>query len=355
MKQELFCPLWVALLALATSLCCSEANAERSVPGSGISFEGWSFIPTYNNNEIETILALRTDGGAQGENIVSIWYTRAPNGHWETWGWPDQDKSKAIGYVKSVLALSDNTDQFWPIAPTPVNPADHPAKQMVRGVFVDDPLADVVAESADPRELVEFLVSIGWSAAANSVIDDFQCALVDGTDGLVEALEVALTDTAGALTVLQSKLPPNCQGAPGTGTCTPNHAYGVITTGPCVQTVGWTVTTTMAPTTGSCCPKNTWTGTFRKQQNRTYTYTCADCTTGTINQFRFQWCTGTVTQIDTGQPQFCTAGSVPCPAVPAGYTPPSGPAGITGCTGVTMSNCTAWTDDVWGPPGPCPP
>ena len=155
---------------VAVTFCVQATHAQRTVSSLSMTVEDWIFIPTLHYGEVETFLALRTDPNVQGDNITSMWFTQNGDSTWSSWGFSDQNQSKAIGYVKSILMLPGTTDSSWPMAPTAVNPADHSPGAMERGVFVNDPFAEMVASSTDPAEVLDFLVSVGWSAARNAPI-----------------------------------------------------------------------------------------------------------------------------------------------------------------------------------------
>lgn len=157
------------LPALVVILFSTNVLAQRSAPGIEIQIDNWAYIPTLYDGQVETFVALRTDL-PEGQNITSMWFIKGTDDSWSTWGWSEQNQSKTVGYVKTALQIPDTDDTKWKVAPIAVNPDDLPPGTMVRGLFADDPFADAVASAVDPDAVLDFLVTIGWTAAKNSVI-----------------------------------------------------------------------------------------------------------------------------------------------------------------------------------------
>ena len=160
----------MALLAPESADAAHAATGERSVSGVRISLgeEGrrWTLVPTLLDGKVESFLALREDL-AYGENLTAVWYRKvaAADGteSWETKAFEEQDQSKAIRAVKEALALTDSTDESWPVAVAAVAAAE--PEPMVKGVLESDALAPLVADLEDPQPIVEMLEGAGWKAA----------------------------------------------------------------------------------------------------------------------------------------------------------------------------------------------
>ncbi len=186
-------------IALGTVMVFAhETHAQRSVSGQHIQVGDWIFIPTLYNGGVETFLAFRTDV-PEGENLTSIWFVRQANNTWRSYGWTEQDRAKASGYVKTALLIPSTSDVNWKVTPVAVTQSDFPPDTMVRGVFVDDPFADVVGSAADPGDILDFLVTIGWSAARIDIWSA-HCAsdVVLNTYALaVEATEIEMAANGG--------------------------------------------------------------------------------------------------------------------------------------------------------------
>jgi len=336
------------LSVLAAVLCSTAANAQRSLPGIEIQIDNWAYIPTLYNGAVESFIALRTDA-PEGNNITAMWFTRGADNTWSSWAWNEQNQSKTTGYVKTVLQISDEDDGNWRVAPSAINPDDFPPKTMIRGVFANDPFAETISSEANPEAMLDFLVSIGWSAAKSTIIGSSQCEQRVRLDTLSDVTLAELHEPGSGMAVLSISLAVS-QGI--SSQC----ALVVISQTPtipiCNSTSPWTLkSTSMFPTTGSCCPSNTWSGTFRWEQTQSVVYRCPDCTVHTQTQIRFRFCTASITEIDIGSP-FCVPGSNPCPASAPAYSPPSGPYGgppSGGCP--SAMNCGSWGD--WGPPLVC--
>jgi hypothetical protein len=209
--------LTVCLLALSSS-----ANAQRSVSTLHVQIDNWVFVPTLYNAEVESFVALRTDN-PEGQNITSMWFIRQANNTWTSWGWTEQNKSKTVGYVKTALQIPSSEDGDWPVTPIAVNPAELPLGTMVRGVFVDDPFADAVASATDPNEILDFLVTIGWSAARIDIWD-YACepdVVLNAWAVGVEGTELDIAANGGNTNALIATTFANTVSNPcGTGSCT---------------------------------------------------------------------------------------------------------------------------------------
>jgi hypothetical protein len=209
------------VVLLAGIVLANAAHAQRSVSGLHIQVDNWVLIPTLFEGTVETFVALRADA-PEGDNLTSMWFIRQAGSTWTTWGWSEQNKSKAVGYVKAALQIPNSEDGDWIATPIAVNPEDLPPQTMVRGVFVDDPFAEAVASAAEPNDILDFLVTIGWSAARmdiwsvicapDVVLNSYKVA-VDGT-------EFAIAANGGSSNALIASTFSNSISNPcGTGSC----------------------------------------------------------------------------------------------------------------------------------------
>ncbi len=124
--------------------------------------DGWTWVPTLRNGEVESFIALRNDGGA-GANLATIWFRKNAGGVWAALSWEDQDQSRAIAKVKATLGLPDASDGAWPVAPSGTAAAE--PERVTGGVLASDELATVVGVVAEPAEFVQSLEGAGWRAA----------------------------------------------------------------------------------------------------------------------------------------------------------------------------------------------
>jgi hypothetical protein len=179
----------LALIVVATMT--AAAFGDRDVSSLQFGTDGWLWVPTSLDGEVESFVGLRTDTAA-GENITTVWFRHLSDGTWEAWAWNEQDQSKAIASVKSVLALADTTDSKWPVLPS-TDPATAPEK-LTKGVLESDPFASIVEGIDDPAILVSALESAGWKAAWIDIWDyecedilvlDTWAMAVDGTQILI--------------------------------------------------------------------------------------------------------------------------------------------------------------------------
>lgn len=119
------------------------------------------------NLDVVGVLALRDKDSATGDNIVSVWYENpgAEGLEWPALAWESQDQWEAIRTVKGWYAIDDYWDFVWPTMDTDsgLPPAEFP-KEFYKGLFIDDPLYDLITE--DEREvIIAFLDGIGYQAA----------------------------------------------------------------------------------------------------------------------------------------------------------------------------------------------
>lgn len=144
---------------------------ERDVSELQFSTAGWIWIPTSVDGDVESFVGLRTNE-IVGENITALWLRRTEGQSWESWAWSDQDQSKAIASVKSILELTDSTDSKWPVAPS-IEPVEQP-EILTKGVLESDPLSLTVQALPDPELLILSLESVGWKTAWLDIWD-FEC------------------------------------------------------------------------------------------------------------------------------------------------------------------------------------
>lgn len=149
---------------------------------------GWVWIPTMLDDKVESFVGLRTNQTI-GENITAVWILKGEDHSWESWGWSDQDQSKAIASVKSMLELPDSTDFKWPVTPS-FEQVDEP-ERLTKGVLESDPFSTTVQVLPDPETFVVSLETVGWKTAWLDIWS-FECedALVLDTWAMaVEATE----------------------------------------------------------------------------------------------------------------------------------------------------------------------
>ena len=342
--------LYMALLSvLAAVLCSTAANAQRSLPGIEIQIDNWSYIPTLYNGAVESFIALRTDA-PEGSNITAMWFTRGADNTWSSWAWNEQNQSKTTGYVKTVLQISDEDDGNWRVAPSAVNPDDFPPQTMIRGVFANDPFAETVSSEANPEAILDFLVSIGWSAAKSTIIGSSHCDVSIWMTALSTSVEAELQQAGSGMSALQIAIATNSCVPPSGPPCP--YSVGPITVRrPLAVTVtpvgGVFVKSVMHQVGGGCYVYNSYTITCTQIQWRDVVRNCSNCIPTPTPQFRTRMCTITVGQDDTDHP------FVPCPSplvVPTGYVPPIG--GYSGTpTGTAMdNNGCSWPDWPLIPP-----
>jgi len=106
---------WILLGLLGCLLATTNAIAtERSVSDIHIVMQDWELVPTFIGTQVESILGLRNESTAIGNNITAIWFLRLSDQRWQAYAWYEQDNVKSIAHVKSILQLDDTTDAYWP-------------------------------------------------------------------------------------------------------------------------------------------------------------------------------------------------------------------------------------------------
>lgn len=336
---------FATVLVLAVLTLARPANADFGLPGMAAEFDGWRYIPIFEDGDVHSFVVLDTDPDPLGTNITSMWFIR-DGASWSGYSWRTSDQKAALTDVKNTLGLSDETDPYWPVDPSiqPDGTAPTTTKEpLATGVFPDDPLLPVIESQTDPTELPSVLVSAGWEASDADLFKS-ECRqdqlLSDMADGFV--LELA-EDGAGVDVIGDAIDDTVCQGGGGGGGCTPRTIIGGVWQSGCVDTTGWVLTGTgTGVTMGQCWPENCWSGAFFHYERCRVRKIYANCTTCLMVQQRFNNCTASVCELDTSTP----LGPPPCGAVPPGYTPPAGPSIGSPCTAANP-DCEGWTD--WSP------
>lgn len=104
---------WILLGLLGCLLATTNAIAtERSVSDIHIVMQDWELVPTFIGTQVESILGLRNESTAIGNNITAIWFLRLSDQRWQAYAWYEQDNVKSIAHVKSILQLDDTTDAY---------------------------------------------------------------------------------------------------------------------------------------------------------------------------------------------------------------------------------------------------
>ena len=206
-------------LVAATILTSAAFADERDVSSLQFGTEGWTWVPTTLDAAVESFVGLRADT-TTGENITAVWFRRLSDGSWESWAWSEQDQSKAIASVKSVLGLADSTDSKWPVAPS-TDPAATP-ERLTKGVLESDPFAPIVEGLDDPALLVLALESSGWKAAWIDIWDEpcDDVVVLETWAMAVEGTEIAIAENGGATSNIIDATFSNTVTEPcGTGVC----------------------------------------------------------------------------------------------------------------------------------------
>jgi hypothetical protein len=324
--------MWSVLSAFVLLVSVSTARAQRNIPGIEVTVGDWAFTPTLYDGALETLLALRTDTVPAG-SITSVWFLKGASGTWSAWGWTDPDHAKTTGYVKTALETSEADDRNLRVAPSPVDPNELPPGAFDNGRFTDNPFEAENISLADPNDVEDFFVTIGWVRLRTVAIGrciQFQPWL-EAIDEVV-ADELAVPGSA-TFDLSDSTV---CQGGGGGGiTCTPRTVTSSFIT--CTST-GWGApTSTPQPLAGGCMVENSWSASVTYTETRRTRFIYSNCTSCLQTETRTRTCTAYLAEVDLAGPVFqCGTG------IPAGYTPP--PASTTPCS-LPSANCIGG----WGP------
>src|ERR1043165_9473804 len=138
--------------AVLMVLGLSTAEAQQTPPPAFTTFQinSWTLSPAVHNQQVKGFLAVLDGGSVVGANISVVWYEREADGSWTSWGWPSYDVTDAVLYVRGMF--NDNaifeqdpvlSEAAWGTA------ANHQPKQVVNGLFWDDPVQPLVQAVPD--------------------------------------------------------------------------------------------------------------------------------------------------------------------------------------------------------------
>lgn len=319
----------------------------HAVTGMAAEFDGWTYIPIFNDDDVHSFVILRTSTMNVGNNINSMWFVR-DGSSWTGYAWRSQDIKEALTDVKNTLNLDERSNSLWPVSQS-LHPdaASQPAEKsaLATGVFQNDPLAPTIESQTDPTALLSILVSSGWQAS-DAVLFKSVCRRDQLLNGLVLGFEAELNDDGGGVIDIAEAIDDTiCQGGGGGGggpiTCTPSTIIGGVSSSGCIF-LGWTfvATTTSGTSPQGCWIDNEWSGRHFYFERRTVRKIYSNCTSCTMTQTRYKNCTDAVVLTDTA-----IGFQTPC-AIPAGYTPPA-PNIPTSC-GSGTEDCENWGG--WAPP-----
>jgi hypothetical protein len=127
----------------------------------------WTVAPAITNSTVKGFLAYADETSIVGSNISVVWYQREDDGSWTTWAWSTYDLTDATIYVRALYNddLIFEDEPVLSVAAWNLPAAGSQPKQVVNGLFFDDPVQPLVEGSSEPQTLVSTLVDIGWEAA----------------------------------------------------------------------------------------------------------------------------------------------------------------------------------------------
>ena len=312
--------------------------SEGSPIGANVEFEGWQYIPIFEEGDVQSIVVLATDPGLRDDNIASMWFIREGDS-WSGYSWGAADHKDVLEDVKDTLGLPADTDSLWPVDPElrPDGRGDRATRQKLEtGLFSDDPFLELVQAQEDPTKLLSALVDAGWQASDADVFES-ECRRNQLLDGLAEGFVVQLGDISVGFEIIDDSIGSDiCEDGESDETdCTVSIKESSNTTS-CKGTWGPGTPGTQ-PIMGGCITVNRYKATIKETQTRTLTKTYADCTVCSVTQTRTRTGTARLKEQDL---------NATCPP-PAGYTSPPASRGPCRVANIIWNSWSAWT-----PPGP---
>jgi hypothetical protein len=161
----------LSAVALAAVLFLLSVATRATAQTVYVSFKvnSWTVAPAIMTGQhVKGFLAFADPNSLVGLNMSVIWYQREADGTWTTWGWTDYYLTDAVHYVRDLY----NDQTIFDKSPALMiagceDPAGNQPKQIINGLFFDDPAQGLVASAEDPEGLVDVLVQVGWQAAAD--------------------------------------------------------------------------------------------------------------------------------------------------------------------------------------------
>lgn len=157
-------------------IACTAASSVQAqtahVGAAQLRLGNWTFVPVLVSEtenapgKVVEFLALADKQTVAPGSIVAVQYTRlAGTDEWSMQAWTEENQWVAIEHFKTAYGMSV-PDTSWPtIDPKPqsvpnVNPVPY-----AKGVLLSDPVAPLVAVSAERDAIVAFLADAGYQAA----------------------------------------------------------------------------------------------------------------------------------------------------------------------------------------------
>ena len=66
----------VASAILVLSAGATPATAVYDVPGIAVEFDGWRYIPVFEDNNVHSFVVLDTEASQSSSSITSMWFVR---------------------------------------------------------------------------------------------------------------------------------------------------------------------------------------------------------------------------------------------------------------------------------------
>lgn len=194
-----------------TVFCCANAEAaQRDVSTLQLTIDDWVLVPTMLGTQVETIAAFRDPQLSTGQNVTTVWFVRKDQRQWEVLAWEEQNNRRAVGHIKTHLALSDDTDSKWPAVALIGNENDPETdpKRFALGVFEDDPYAAVLNLIQERGPLLTALTQSGWQAARIAIWStSSNCTRAEILSSLAGRIEADIALEAGGTLVSSFAVP----------------------------------------------------------------------------------------------------------------------------------------------------
>jgi hypothetical protein len=186
-----------ALLCMASLAPAQEVLATNFPAFTTFQVNNWTVSPAVQNQTVMGFLAYADPNSIVGSNIPVVWYQREADGSWTTWGWQDYDVTDAVLLARAYLADDTifNDDPILSVQAQGVA-SGHLPKEVVNGLFIDDPLQEVMQTCSTPVEFMTALVDAGWSAAADLSPLAVSQAVTCGENLLENPIQAMMTEMA---------------------------------------------------------------------------------------------------------------------------------------------------------------
>ena len=327
------------------------SSADVEFMDTTIEMDEWTFMPAADEDaeRVEAFLAVKTGGELIGDNIAVVLYVRLADDSWERLAWDDQSDASSVASAAkaaapdiddpTVLSLLESAGIVLD-SESDIDGLSHTAGEAFgKGVFLSDPVHEMVASDPNAEELVNLLVNTGYPAAnvdihvAELGVEQEKVKVEVVLDSLKRELEHGLKFPASSV---QDRLNAGAVTSAGVTWCWPKTTYSNKATGPW-SCGAWQVVGTSPQPVSPHAYNVHYERTVTRTITRDCTRVCWDCTATSITQTRtesgLQKGTCDVRTANGNPPTLNQVPDEPCSPVTTIYT----------CAPTESTSTTAWT------------